>query len=139
MVSVGRRPPRTIHDAAFERRADAICKARLTAIRPARSDPEGPPSSIKPAVMGGQIDATADAISETANRLRGLTVNGVDRPAVMAWLTDWDRYAAVGHRYADAVRGGDPRNYTKVESQGKAPVHRIGRFARGNHIDHCVL
>ncbi|MDQ1403927.1 MAG: hypothetical protein QOG03_2243 [Actinomycetota bacterium] len=139
MRSVGQRPPRTIHDAAFERQADALCKTRLTDLRPARSDPEGPPSSVAPVVMGGRIDKTADEIAATAAALRALPVNESDHRLVEAWLADWDEYAAVGHRYADAVRGGDPRTYTKVEAQGHDPVHRIGRFARGNHIDHCVL
>jgi hypothetical protein len=139
MATVGKRPPRTIHDAGFERRADAICKARVTEIRPVASNPQAPGPSLKPALLGQRIDATADAIVATAATLRSVPVRDADRGAVLAWLTEWDRYAAVGHRYADAVRVGDPRTYTSIERDGNGPAHRIGRFARGNHIDHCVL
>lgn len=139
MHSVGQRPARTIHDSSFERQADAICRSRLASIRPAPSDPEGPAPSIRADVMGRRIDRTADAIAETARLLRAVPVNAGDRAPVVAWLADWDRFATIGHRYADAVRAGDPRTYTKIQAEGNGPVHRIGRFARGNHIDHCVL
>jgi hypothetical protein len=37
------------------------------------------------------------------------------------------------------VEAGDEERYTKIDDEAVDLAQRIGRFARGNRIDECVL
>jgi hypothetical protein len=66
-------------------------------------------------------------------------VRSADRARVEAWLDDWDEFVAVGRRYADAIADNDQDRYTRIDDEAVTIIQRIGRFARGNGIDDCVL
>jgi hypothetical protein len=128
------RPAATIDDPAFVRRANTVCRTTVAKLRaPDRKAPST--TELKPAT----IDATADGLAAVAAELRTLEVRAADQSKVRAWLADWDRFIAVGHRYAAAVKAGDEDLYTKIDDEAVDLAQRIGRFARGNRIDECIL
>ncbi len=128
------RPAATIDDPDFVRQANTVCKTTVAKLRaPDRKAPST--TQLKPAT----IDATADGLAAVASELRTLDVRAEDRGKVQAWLADWDRFIAVGHRYAAAVKAGDEERYTKIDDEAVDLAQRIGRFARGNRIDECIL
>ncbi len=128
------RPAATIDDPNFVREANTVCRTTVAKLRaPDRKAPST--TELKPAT----IDATADGLAAVAAELRALEVRAEDEGRVRAWLSDWDRFIAVGHRYAAAVEAGDEERYTKIDDEAVDLAQRIGRFARGNRIDECVL
>jgi hypothetical protein len=128
------RPAATIDDPAFVRHANTACRAKVAKLRaPDRKTPST--TALKPAT----IDATADGLAAVAAELRTIPVRAEDEARVRAWLADWDRFIAVGHRYAAAVKAGDEEGYTKIDDEAVDLAQRIGRFARGNGIDECIL
>ena len=128
------KPAATIDDPEFVRQANAVCKTTVADLRaPDRKTPST--TELKPAT----IDATADGLAAVAADLRTIPVRAEDEARVKTWLADWDRFIAVGHRYADAVKAGDEEGYTKIDDEAVDLAQRIGRFARGNGIDECIL
>ena len=128
------RPAATIDDPNFVRQANAVCRKTVADLRaPDRKTPTT--TALKPAT----IDATADGLAAVAADLRDIPVRAEDEGRVQAWLADWDRFIAVGHRYANAVEAGDEERYTQIDDEAVDLAQRIGRFARGNRIDECIL
>jgi hypothetical protein len=128
------RPAATINDPAFVRQANTVCRTTVPKLR--APDRRGPTTTeLTPAT----IDATADGLAAVAAELRTLPVRAADQARVQAWLADWDRFIAVGRQYAAAVKAGDDERYTKIDDEAIDVAQRIGRFARGNRIDECVL
>jgi hypothetical protein len=128
------RPAATIDDPAFVHAANAVCHTKVAKLRaPDRKTPST--TELKAAT----IDATAEGLAAVAADLRALPVRSDDGAEVRAWLADWDRFIAVGHRYADAVKAGDEEHYTQIDDEAIDLAQRIGRFARGNGIDECIL
>ena len=132
-VSQSRRPAATIDDDAFVRRANEICARDIPALRA----PERRSSTT--ALRPQTLRSVAGGIDRVAARLRDVPVEGDDAARVDAWLDDWDRYTEVGRRYADAVERDDPETYSAIDDEAVVIARRMGRFARGNHIDDCVL
>ena len=127
------RPAATIDDPDFVRQANTVCRTTVEKLRaPDRKAPTT--TQLRPAT----IDATADGLAAVAAELRTLPVRAQDQDRVRAWLADWDRFIAVGHRYAAAVRAGDEERYTQIDDEAVDLAQRIGRFARGNRIDECI-
>ena len=129
-----RRPPPTIDDATFVRRANGTCRREVRALR---APPRRTPGTT--VVQARTLRSVADGLDRVSADLRRLPVEPDDEAQVRAWLDDWDRYTAVGRRYAEAVERNDPEAYSKVDDEAVVLVQRIGRFARANHIDDCVL
>ena len=133
-----RRPARTMTDATFERRADALCARTLPNLRAVRtkSGSDAPPQSLS--ALATKVDKVSDDLATFVVQLRAIPVLPKNTTLVTAWLHQWDVYIATGHRYADAVRTGNDKRYSAVAKEGVAPVRAIAKFARGNHIDNCV-
>jgi hypothetical protein len=128
------RPAATIDDPAFVRRANDVCRTTVPSLRaPDRKAPST--TALQPAT----IEATADGLAAVAARLRTIPVRDEDASRVRAWLADWDRFISVGRRYAAAVEAGDEERYTKIDDEAIDLAQRIGRFAKGNRIDECIL
>ena len=132
--SKSRRPPATIDDAAFVRRANEICARDVPALRaPERR------STSTTELKVATLRSVADGIDRVAKQLRSVPVEPDDAAAVDAWLDDWGRYTEVGRRYADAVEHDDPEAFSTIDDEAVVLAGRMGRFARGNRIDDCVL
>jgi hypothetical protein len=127
-------PTATLNDPAFVRQANAVCRPAVPKLRA----PDRKATSTT-RLKAATIDATADGVADVAADLRALPVRVADRAAVRAWLADWDRFVAVGHRYAAAVQDNDPDRYTKIDDEAVKLAERIERFAKGNGIDDCIL
>lgn len=127
-------PVATINDPTFVRRANAVCRERVPDLRAADRK-----ATSTTRLRGATLDARADALAEVADELRELPVRPADADRVDAWLQDWDRFVEVGHRYAAAVEANDQEAYTEIDDEAVALSQRIGRFARGNGLDDCVL
>ena len=132
--SLSRRPPATIDDAAFVRQANQICAKEVPALRaPERRSPSTTELTVD------TLRNVADGIDHVAAQLRTVPVEADDAAKVDAWLDDWGRYTVVGRRYADAVARNDPGEYSAIDDEAVVIGRRMGRFARGNGIDDCVL
>jgi hypothetical protein len=128
------RPAATIDDPSFVRRANDVCRTTVPSLR--APDRKAPTTT---ALQPSTIEATADGLAAVAARLRTIPVRDEDAGRVRAWLTDWDRFIAVGRRYAAAVKAGDEERFTKIDDEAVDLAQRIGRFAKGNRIDECIL
>ena len=129
-----RRPEATIDDAAFVRQANAICARHIPALRA----PERRATSTT-TLRVETLYSVADGIDRVAAELRTVPVEPDDAARVDAWLDDWSRYTQVGRRYADAVKRGDADEFSAIDDEAVVLARRMGRFARGNRIDDCVL
>jgi hypothetical protein len=136
-----RRPPRTIGDRQFAAQANAVCARELPSLRPAEKGRQQNSKVDRPAPKEAiKVERAAIGLEVVAQHLGAIPVREADAAKVRAWIADWVRYAKVGHTYAGVLRkGDDPARFTKAASEGNAVVHRIARFARGNHIDDCVV
>ena len=124
-----------IDDAAFARQAERICARELPPLRADLTDDE----PREPEDVAPTIDARAESLGEFVQSLKALDVRPGARPEVEAWLADWDVYIDVGRRYADALREGDPDQYSSVADEGLEPQARISAFARANGLESCAL
>ena len=132
-------PPRSVADAAFTEKAEAVCARALPALR--RQRPESREDTGTDAAFARRIDTAAVGLEDVVERLRAVPVAAGDGDAaeVDRWLADWDAYVAVGRRYADRVRSGDGEaaEDTRVEA---APLERrIYVFAKANGMPACTL
>lgn len=130
-------PPRSVHDAAFTRRADAACARALPALR--RDRPVVREDTGTGADLAGRVERAAAGLEGLAGRLRALPVAAADRPRVDRWLDDWDAYAAAGRRYARALRTGDQAAVGRAGPRGEHLARRIYLFSRANGMDRCTL
>jgi hypothetical protein len=128
------RPAATIDDPAFVRRANAVCAGSVPALRP----PERGDSDTT-ALTARRLHDVAAGLEDVAERLRDVPVSTGAADQVDAWLDDWDRFVAVGRRYAEAVEADDPERQSEIDDEAVVLARRMGRFARGNRIDDCVL
>jgi hypothetical protein len=130
------RPPRTIHDASFERRAVAICEKEIPKLRAVkREEKTDDPLETETA---DKVDQVADDLEAMVSRLQALEVRSADRAAVQAWFGSYADFIAAGRHYAEALRGGNEDVYEKVDDEGVEPLKRVRDFARANHIDACI-
>lgn len=127
-------PVATINDPAFVRRANAVCRERIPELRAADRK-----ATSTTQLRASTLEARADGLSEVAEALGELPVRPSDADRIEAWLADWNRFVAVGRRYAEAVKADDPEKYTEIDDEAVKLSQRIGRFARGNGLDDCVL
>jgi hypothetical protein len=126
--------PATIDDPTFVRRANAVCARDVPGLRA----PERRATSTT-TVTGAQLDRVADGLQRVAARLRDIPVTAEFADEVDAWLDDWDAFVEVGHRYADAVAADDQERYTEIDDEAVDLAQQIGRFAKTNGIDSCIL
>jgi hypothetical protein len=124
----------TIDDPAFVRAANAVCARDVPGLRA----PERRATSTT-VVSGRQLDEVADGLARVATRLRTLTVTDAAAAEVERWLDDWDAFVEVGHRYAAAVTANDQQRYTEIDDEAVELAQKIGRFAKANGIDDCIL
>ena len=129
------RAPR-IHDTAFEQAATTVCKRYVT-LFDTETTLGKTPSNAESAAFLASIAASFDRM---VGELRSLPVAAADRPAVDAWLGQWNEYDAYGHQFAAAVAQG---------AEGPLVAHDKNRidglqrdrngFARANHMSACAF
>jgi hypothetical protein len=124
-----------IQDPQFVRAAGAECGRAIPPLRPDLHDK----SPKKESEVAATVDDRATRLHDLVSVLRGLPVTTDAQSAVGAWLADWDAYVDLGHRYATALRGGDPKVQARVASEATAPLRRISAFARANGMPACAL
>ncbi|HET7490176.1 MAG TPA: DUF2510 domain-containing protein [Acidimicrobiales bacterium] len=135
-LTSGTEPPqRTIQDDAFVEQADAACADALPAIK--KSRPKSKEDTGTPAAFAARIDAAAGSLGDLVAKLRAIPVPEADRAHVEPWLTDWDEYIDVGHRYADAVRTGNREQRAQLDTKSRLLERRIFLFAKGNDMPNC--
>ena len=127
-------PPATIDDPAFVRDANRVCERSVPGLRAPERD-----NSDTTALTAERLGEVADGLEGVAGRLRQVPVSAAAAGQVDAWLDDWDRFVTVGRRYAAAVEADDPERYSRIDDEAVTLARRMGRFARGNGIDDCVL
>jgi len=84
-------------------------------------------------------DALATALERLVDELRAVDVSSDDRERVDAWIDRWERLAATGHRYADAVEYGDDERAGRLNDENLVTRAQINRFAYANGLTACVL
>lgn len=124
-----------IQDPQFVRAARAECDRAIPPLRPDLHDK----SPKKEAEIAAIVDDRARRLGDLVSILRALPVATDAQSAVAVWLRDWDGYVASGHRYAAALRGGDPKLQARVAAQATGPLRRISAFARANGMPGCAL
>lgn len=141
LTACSSRPKATIHDAAFVRQANAVCRKQLPGLRAQKdkSDIFGSTPKNNRAATADKIEKAADGLDAVAAQLAALPVREQDQPAVATWLEEWANYTGVGRKYAQAVRTARDSTISSVAAEANGPVHNVARFARANHIDDCVL
>ena len=127
-------PEATFDDPEFVRRANAVCARSVPALR--APDRQATSTSV---VTAERLDDVAEELGEVVAELRRIPVSEDAATDVDAWLDDWEEFVAVGHRYAEAVEADDPERYSEIDDEAVDLARRMGRFARGNGIDDCVL
>jgi hypothetical protein len=127
-------PPKTISDQAFVKAANKICAARIPPLRAPQRKATST-TDLRPE----NLERVAAGLEDTAAELRGLEVQAEDKAEVDAWLKDWDQFVDVGRRYAAAVKAGDDERFSRIDDEAITLTKRIGKFARGNGIDDCIL
>jgi hypothetical protein len=132
-------PPRTVEDVSFVAAAQAICDRTLPALRSARPQVGERRDLGTREQIAADVERTATTLEGVTRELRALPVAEGDRPEVVAWLDEWDRFTAIGHRYATALLEGNARRYTAVGAEGDAPLKAVFRFAKANSIPACTL
>src|SRR2546423_642093 len=76
------------------------CKATSPGLRPVIVTN----STVRPDEIAADVDRVADGLAGLAGRLRTLPATAADQPRISGWLDGWVEYAAIGHRYAAALR-----------------------------------
>jgi Protein of unknown function (DUF2510) len=133
-------PDRTVDDAEFITAANAQCRSGLQPLKEARPRP-GTPEGRDPGPdekVAGTVDEAADRISSLSVDLREMASRSIDEADLQAWLTEWERYADIGHRYADAVREGRPEQ-RGLATEGEASRRRADLFAQANGLKDCTF
>jgi hypothetical protein len=132
-------PARTVADTAFTDAANRLCARAMPDIRrqPPQRGSDDRPSADE--AFARRIERTADDLGALVLEIRGLPVAERDRAQVERWLSDWDQFVAIGHRYADAIRAGDRQRYEAVAAEGDEPSRRIYVFAKANGMADCVF
>jgi hypothetical protein len=122
-----------IGDRGFIDAADAACrKARASLPPPAALD--ATQEERARAVEAGHAWMTA-----LVDELAAIPVRDADRDEVRWWIARWRELLAVGPKYADALRTGDPEIYVPIGNLGDQPARDINTFATNNGIDACVV
>lgn len=124
-----------VDDPTFARHAERICAKDLPPLRADLSDDE----PREPEEVAPTIEARAESLEGLVGTLKAVEVQPGAQDEVESWLADWDAYIDVGRRYAKALRGGDPDQYSAVADEGLAPQARISAFARTNGFKSCAL
>lgn len=133
-------PDRTVFDGDFIAAANTKCRESLTPLKEERPQP-GTPEGRDPGPherVAAQVDETADALVVIAEDLRSIPVDPKEEAFVEAWLAEWDTYAAIGHRYADAVRD-DSKQQEDLIRDGAQSSRRADAFAQANKLKDCTL
>jgi hypothetical protein len=131
-------PPRTVEDQEFVREANDTCRRVLVPLREERPQRDGDRQLRNEAALASRIDRTADGLSQLTAELRRLPLAVDDQADVNRWLDDWDGYAAVGHRYAEALRRQDEDSYRSITDEGTELGKRVWAFARANGMADCT-
>ena len=133
-------PDRSIFDAQFIAAANDTCRDEIVALKSERPRPgsrEGrDPGSHDD--VARTVEDVAKRLDAIADRLRRLPVLAEDEADVAGWLADWDRYIALGHDYAAAVRE-DHRRQGDIAEEGVATARRATLFAEANKLDACMF
>ena len=131
-------PPRTVSDAGFTSRADAVCAEALPKLRKDR--PESREETGTPAAFAARVERAAQGLTAVATDLRAIPVATTGGSAEVGhWLDDSDAYIAVGHQYADAVRAKDDARSKVLAAKGQALSKRIFVFSKGNDMPSCTF
>jgi hypothetical protein len=122
-----------IGDRGFIDAADAACrKARASLPPPAALD--ATQEERARAVEAGHAWMTA-----LVDELAVISVQEADRDEVRWWIARWRELLAVGPKYAEALRTGDPEIFVPIGNLGDQPARDINTFATNNGIDACVM
>jgi Asp-tRNA(Asn)/Glu-tRNA(Gln) amidotransferase A subunit family amidase len=130
------RPARTMQDPKFEKAANALCAEKIPPLRAVRREEKSEDDLEKETAAA--IDKAATKLEGVVAELRTLEVQPKNQSTVAAWLAEFDGYIAAGRHYANALRAGDPEEYTQVDDEAVAPLKAISHFARANYLDACI-
>jgi len=86
-----------------------------------------------------RIERITSTWEATAIDLRALPVGSSDARRVELWLQTWDRWVALGHDYADALRTGADDDARSILDEAAAPQASLRRFAVVNGMDDCAF
>lgn len=126
--------PRVLTDHAFMAAANQRCAPAIRRLRPPDDTTSRAPTN---ADLADRVEVVAGALHDLASSLRSLPAAPADLPRISAWLDDWDRYTAVGRRFAAAVRAGDEHAQAVIGTEGDRYQRSADRFARGNGLGRC--
>jgi hypothetical protein len=126
--------PRVLTDTGFVTAANRRCGPAIAALRPPDSTGGKAPTNAQ---VADRVDEVATGLGRLAGELRAIPAAPADQPPIAAWLDDWDRYTAVGHRFAAAVRARDQNAQARIGGEGDRWQRAADRFARANGLSRC--
>ena len=137
MMRPAPRPSRTISDTRFTATAARLCRDQIPRLR---ADPtQNRTEERNERETAARVERAADGLADLVEDLAAVPVRTADKPEVDRWLDDWRDYIDAGRRYARAVRSGDADAFSRQAEASRTTVERIGRFARANRVDACIL
>lgn len=122
-----------IGDRGFIDAANAACREARASLPP-RAAPDATQEE-----RARVVEAVHTWMSALVNELAVIPVRDGDRDEVRWWIARWRKFIAVGPKYAEALRTGDPEIYVPIGNLGDQPARDINSFATNNGIDACVL
>lgn len=122
-----------IGDRGFIDAANAACRKARAALPPSA----GPDASQEERAR--VVEAVHAWMTALVDELAVIPVPDGDRDEVRWWIARWRKLIAVGPKYAEAIRTGDPEIYVPIGNLGDQPARDINTFATNNGIDACVL
>lgn len=133
-------PPRSVSDAAFTEKAEAVCAKALPKLRTDR--PESRDDNGTPAAFAGRIEKAAAGLEAVTADLRAIPLSNADAKdstRVDGWLDDWAAYTTIGHRFATAIKAEDKDLSKNLSAEGQVISKRIYLFSKANDMPGCVF
>ena len=125
--------PDRLGDRTFARAADARCASTGSSLGGDLGE------VIEGDAEVARIERITTAWERTAVDLRAMPVSPEDARRVEQWLTTWDRWVALGHEYADALRTGADDEADAILDEAAGPQATLRRFALVNDMDDCAF
>src|SRR4051794_20899647 len=136
LPKAGSAGPKVLTDEAFITAANKECRATIPTLRPLIDTRD---TTVDGPKIAGDVERVATGLGGLAVRLRALPVATADQAYVSGWLDSWDRYATIGHDYANALRNNDLRRQIALSKDGDAVQKVTDRFARANDLGSCMF
>ena len=132
---INHRDPEFFSDEAFLAKANAACAKSQHLM----NDREPPGPNATADERAASVERIAAIFRDLSRDLHGIPITSVDADAKERWLSELDRFIAVGPRYAAAIRSGDKDRMTRVGNQGDDSNHWFNATARENDMKDCVF